>query len=97
MPAQPALCLIERRFQSMSQIITVSDEGAALLKQQASARGLSDAWVEMLANESAQAARLSSDCHKARAAAACILEIQKRLKSDPEGWTIRDYIGHGRR
>ena len=30
------------------------------------------------------------------AAAARILEIQKRVKPDPEGWTIRDYIDRGR-
>jgi hypothetical protein len=26
-----------------------------------------------------------------------ILEIQTRVKSDPEGWTSRDYINYGRR
>ena len=30
-------------------------------------------------------------------AGARILEIQKRVKPDPEGWTSRDYINHGRR
>jgi hypothetical protein len=25
-----------------------------------------------------------------------ILEIQKRVKPDPEGWTSRDYINYGR-
>jgi hypothetical protein len=30
-------------------------------------------------------------------AAARILEIQKRVKPDPEGWTSRDYINYGRR
>jgi len=30
-------------------------------------------------------------------AAARILEIQKRVKPDPEGWTSRDYINRGRR
>ena len=29
-------------------------------------------------------------------AAARILEIQKRVKPDPEGWTSRDYIKYGR-
>ncbi len=29
-------------------------------------------------------------------AAARILEIQKRVKPDPEGWTSRDYINYGR-
>jgi hypothetical protein len=30
-------------------------------------------------------------------AGARILEIQKRVKPDPEGWTSRDYIRYGRR
>jgi CubicO group peptidase (beta-lactamase class C family) len=29
-------------------------------------------------------------------AGARILEIQKRVKPDPEGWTSRDYINRGR-
>ena len=34
---------------------------------------------------------------KTRAAAEGILELQKQVKPDPEGWTIRDYIDYGRR
>ena len=30
-------------------------------------------------------------------AGARILDIQKRVKPDPEGWTSRDYINYGRR
>ncbi len=30
-------------------------------------------------------------------AGARILEIQKRVKPDPEGWTSRDYVNYGRR
>lgn len=30
-------------------------------------------------------------------AAARIREIRTRTRSDPEGWTIQDYINHGRR
>ena len=30
-------------------------------------------------------------------AGARILEIQKRIKPDPEGWTSRDYINYGHR
>ena len=38
-----------------------------------------------------------SERHQRRqAAAARILEIQKRVKPDPEGWTSRDYINYGR-
>jgi len=39
-----------------------------------------------------------SETRRKRAdAGARILEIQKRVKPDPEGWTSRDYINYGRR
>jgi hypothetical protein len=82
----------------MSLTIELSDESAALLKEQAAARGLSvDAWVQALAREKARSDEVRSGRQKAQAAAARILEIQKRVKPDPEGWTIRDYINLGRR
>jgi hypothetical protein len=56
-----------------------------------------DAWVLALAREKAQADNLQAGRQSAQAAAARILEIQKRVKPDPEGWTIRNYIDHGRR
>ncbi len=69
----------------MSQFIELSDEIVSLLKRQAAARGLTlEAWIHELARA------------KAQAAASKILEIQKRVKPDPEGWTSRDYINHGR-
>jgi len=81
----------------MSQTIELSDESAALLKRQAEAHGLSvDAWVQALAREKARMDDIQSSRLRARAAAARILEIQKRVKPDPEGWTIRNYIDHGR-
>jgi hypothetical protein len=43
---------------------------------------------------------LTDDAEKRRSradAGARILEIQKRIKPDPEGWTSRDYINYGRR
>jgi predicted DNA-binding protein len=33
---------------------------------------------------------------RAQTAAARIREIQTRVKPDPEGWTIKDYINYGR-
>jgi|HubBroStandDraft_1064217.scaffolds.fasta_scaffold827188_2 hypothetical protein len=82
----------------MSQTIELSDESVALLKRQAESQGLSiDAWVLALAREKAQADNLQAGRQSAQAAAARILEIQKRVKPDPEGWTIRNYIDDGRR
>lgn len=81
----------------MSQTIELSDDGVALLKRQAEARGVSvEAWVLELAREKAQMEHVQLLREKAQAAVARILEIQKRVKPDPGGWTIRDYIDHGR-
>jgi hypothetical protein len=81
----------------MSQTIELSDEIAALLKRQAEAHGLSvDAWVQVLAREKAHIDNVEPSRQSAQAAAARILEIQKRVKPDPDGWTIRNYIDHGR-
>ncbi len=41
--------------------------------------------------------RPTHDVEKARAAAEAIREIRKRVKPDPDGLTIRDYIEMGRR
>ena len=81
----------------MSQTIQVSDKSAAMLKQQAAAQGLSlEAWVDEIVREKGLA--LGTTRHaKIRAAAEGIRELQKHVKPDPEGWTIRDYIDHGRR
>jgi hypothetical protein len=81
----------------MSQTIEISDKSAAMLAQQAAAHGLSlEAWVDAIVTEKGLA--IGTTRHsKTRAAAEGILEIQKRVKPDPEGWTIRDYIDHGRR
>jgi plasmid stability protein len=81
----------------MGQAIELSDESIALLKRQAAAHGLSvDAWVQALAREKSSTEDVQPSRQRAQAAAARILEIQKRVKPDPDGWTIRDYIDHGR-
>ena len=81
----------------MRQTIELSDESAALLRRQAEAHGLSvEAWVEELAREKARGDDTQSSWQKAEVAAARILEIQKRVKPDPEGWTVRNYINYGR-
>jgi hypothetical protein len=81
----------------MSKIVELSDESAALLQLQASAHGLTvQAWVQTLPFEKAQTDDTPPSRQKAEAAVSRILELQKRVKPDPEGWTIRDYIDHGR-
>jgi gas vesicle protein len=82
----------------VSQTIQISGESATLLAKQAAAHGLSvEAWIEELAHEKAMVEEAPREQQEAGAAIARILEIQKRVKPDPEGWTVRDYINHGRR
>ncbi|HEX3745990.1 MAG TPA: hypothetical protein VHW09_18745 [Bryobacteraceae bacterium] len=82
----------------MSRTIELSDESAALLQRQASAHGLTvEEWVLALAHEKAEMDAIRPGQRRdALAAAARILELQKRVQPDPEGWTSRDYIDHGR-
>lgn len=81
----------------MKQTIEISAESATLLAEQAAAHGMSlEAWIEELATGRRQVSGGTRNS-TTRAAAEGILELQKRVKPDPEGWTIRDYIDHGRR
>ena len=58
----------------MSQTVELSDESAALLKQQADAHGVTvDAWVQALAREKARLDDIHSGRQRAQAAAARIL------------------------
>ena len=73
----------------MTITINIPDERAAALQTQAAMHGLSlGEWIERLAAQEEMPAPVLS----AQAAVARILEIQKRVKPDPEGLTIHDYI-----
>jgi hypothetical protein len=75
-------------------VIQLPDQQAAALKAKAAAQGLTlEAWLKRLADEVGSAATERSP----REAVARILDLQKRVKADPEGWTVRDYINHDRR
>jgi hypothetical protein len=74
-------------------VIELPDQQAAALTARAAAQGLTlEAWLKHLAGEES----LSSVSRSPQEAAARILELQKRVEPDPEGWTIRDYINHDR-
>ena len=74
-------------------VIELPDQQAAALKAKAAAQGLTlEAWLKRLADEEAPAAAPRSP----RDAASRIFELQKRVKPDPEGWTVHDYINHDR-
>jgi len=74
-------------------VIELPDEQAAALSAKAASQGLTlTAWLQTLAEpySSVQKPRSAKD------AVARILELQKHVKPDPEGWTVKDYINHGR-
>lgn len=75
-------------------VIDLPDEHAEALRAKAAAQGLTlEAWLEKLAcADMPMPSRLTR-----KEAVEGILELQKRVKPDPEGWTIRDYINFGRR
>jgi len=82
----------------MNLTIELPDESATRLQKQAAARGVTvEELMQELARERAQQDVELAGQLQAQAAVARILEIQKRVKPDPEGWTIRDYINRGRR
>ena len=72
------------------------------LTEEARKRGLSlEAYLlETILQQKGSNGAPTDDAEKRRKrgeAGARILEIQKRIKPDPEGWTSRDYIKYGRR
>jgi hypothetical protein len=74
-------------------VIEIPDQQAEALKAKAAAQGLTlEAWLKRLAEEAPSMDAPPSP----KEAAARILELQKRVKPDPEGWTVRDYINHDR-
>ena len=81
----------------MSQTIQVSEKTAASLAPQAAAQGLSvEALIDRMVEGkglTAGSTRQNTTC----AAAEGILDVRTRVKPDPEGWTSRDYVVHGRR
>ena len=71
------------------------------LTEEARKKGLSlDAWLlqTVLQQRGSNGAPTDTERRRKRAqAGARILEIQQRVRPDPEGWTSRDYINYGRR
>ena len=74
-------------------VIELPDQQAAALKARAAAKGLTlEEWLKQLADEEAFSIAPPSP----QEAAARILQLQKRVKPDPEGWTVHDYINRDR-
>ena len=74
-------------------VIELPDDQAAALNAKAAAQGLTlTAWLQALADSDPSQQKPRS----AKEAVARILELQKHVKPDPEGWTVKDYINYGR-
>jgi hypothetical protein len=77
--------------------IEISDEQAAALKQRAAAQGLSlEDWIFRKLSGADEGSRRAKPVRTPQQAAAHILELQKHVRPDPEGWTVKDYINYGR-
>lgn len=73
-------------------VIELPDDQAAALSAKAAAHGLTlTAWLQTPAETD-----VSQKPHSAKDAVARILELQKHVRPDPEGWTVKDYITYGR-
>jgi hypothetical protein len=87
-------------MQSMSQTVRISEKSAVLLAQQAAAHGKSlEAWIEELAMEKAATSSAQKQA-KSEAPERSLVEhmraLRSRVRPDPEGWTVKDYIDYGR-
>lgn len=77
----------------MTIVIDLSDEKVTALRAQAAAQGLSlEEWIECLAENKT----LSEPVTSSEAALKTILDIQQRVKPDPDGLTVHDYINFQR-
>ena len=76
--------------------IHIPDDRAATLKAEAAEHGFTlEEWISRKLAEKGEEAPAQS-FRSAQEGVARILELQKRVKPDPEGWTVRDYINYGR-
>ncbi len=75
--------------------IDLPDDQAVALKMRAAEEGLSlEGWASRQLADSVQWSAQSR--RSPQEAAARILELQKDVQPDPDGWTPKDYIKFGR-
>ena len=81
----------------MTLEIEFTDDQIEALQIRAAAEGLTlEGWFQKLAEQTA-AELADVRRQKAEEAVAQILDLQQHVKPDPDGWTIREYVEHGRR
>jgi len=74
-------------------LIELPDDQAAALRAKAAAQGFTlTAWLQALAEPDLSQQKPCS----AKDAIERILELQKHVRPDPDGWTVKDYINYGR-
>jgi hypothetical protein len=74
-------------------VIELSDRQTDALRARAAAQGLSlEAWLNEWAGEETRPAEPRSPQEEVER----ILKLQNRVKPDPQGWTVHDYINHDR-
>ncbi len=75
-------------------LVELPDDQASMLRKKLSAQGISlEGWFKSLAEAEAP---MGTAFSAANNAVARILELQKHVLPDPEGWTVKDYINYGR-
>jgi plasmid stability protein len=73
--------------------LELPEEQVAALHARAAAEGLTlEAWLRSLIREYPSPPASTSP----KEAVARILELQRSVKPDPDGWTVKDYINYGR-
>ncbi len=73
--------------------INLPDQQAAALEAKARAHGLTlEDWISRKLGDE----EIEPPVRSPQEAAAHIRQLQKQVKPDPEGWTVRDYIDFGR-
>lgn len=76
--------------------IDLPDQQAAALQTKAAVRGMTlEEWFRQIADAEAGVKELG-DQQRWKEAVERIRALRKRVKPDPEGWTIRDHINYGR-
>ena len=87
----------------MSHTVQISEKSAELLAKQAAARGVTvEAWIEELAIEQANLVAASTvrraDVKPGEGGVVeQMRKLRLRVRTDPEGWTVKDYVEFGRR
>ena len=81
--------------------IDIPDQQAAALSAKAAAQGMTlESWFQKVAEKEAGRAHVHENPPAPGRHGSVVEEMRKlraSIKPDPEGWTTRDYVNHGRR